>query len=125
MKKEKYHLDLQENYLMNFEIVFSDNFLREIKKLSKKYKSIRSDFESFLDELENNPLQGTPLGKDCYKVRMSITSKNKGKSGGARVITYVKITKEKVILLSIYDKKEQDSISDNEIDKLLKYIEFN
>jgi mRNA-degrading endonuclease RelE of RelBE toxin-antitoxin system len=110
---------------MNFEIVFSDNFLREIKKLSKKYKSVRNDFEAFLDELENNPLQGNPLGKDCYKVRMAITSKQKGKSGGARVITCVKIIKEKVVLLSIYDKKEQDSISDKEIDKLLNHIEFD
>lgn len=110
---------------MNFEIVFTDNFLREIKKMSKKYKSIKSDFESFLDNLENNLDQGVPLGQDCYKVRMAITSKNKGKSGGARIITCVKITKEKVILLSIYDKKEQDSISDNEIDKLLKHIDFN
>ncbi|MFY7889763.1 MAG: type II toxin-antitoxin system RelE/ParE family toxin [Spirosomataceae bacterium] len=93
--------------------------------MSKKYKSIKSDFESFLDNLENNPFQGVPLGQDCYKVRMAITSKNKGKSGGARIITCVKITKEKVILLSIYDKKEQDSISDNEIDKLLKHIDFN
>jgi mRNA-degrading endonuclease RelE of RelBE toxin-antitoxin system len=110
---------------MNFEIVFSDNFLREIKKLSKKYKSMKNDFEVFLDELENNPLQGDSLGKDCYKVRMAITSKQKGKSGGARVITCVKIVKEKVILLSIYDKKEQDSISDKEIDKLLKHIDFD
>jgi mRNA-degrading endonuclease RelE of RelBE toxin-antitoxin system len=110
---------------MNCEIVFSDNFLREIKKLSKKYKSMKNDFEVFLDELENNPLQGDSLGKDCYKVRMAITSKQKGKSGGARVITCVKIVKEKVILLSIYDKKEQDSISDKEIDKLLKHIDFD
>jgi mRNA-degrading endonuclease RelE of RelBE toxin-antitoxin system len=92
---------------MNFEIVFSDNFLREIKKLSKKYKSMKNDFEIFLDELENNPLQGDSLGKDCYKVRMAIASKQKGKSGGARVITCVKIVKEKLVLLSIYDKKEQ------------------
>lgn len=56
---------------------------------------------------------------------MAITSKQKGKSGGARVITCVKIVKEKVVLLSIYDKKEQDSISDKEIDKLLKHIDFD
>ena len=86
---------------------------------------MKNDFEVFLDELENNPLQGDSLGKDCYKVRMAITSKQKGKSGGARVITCVKIVKEKVVLLSIYDKKEQDSISDKEIDKLLKHIEFD
>ena len=86
---------------------------------------MKNDFEVFLDDIENNPLQGDSLGKDCYKVRMAIASKNKGKSGGARVITCIKIVKEKVILLSIYDKKEQDSISDKEIDKLLTYIEFD
>ena len=86
---------------------------------------MKNDFEVFLDDIENNPLQGDSLGKDCYKVRMAIASKNKGKSGGARVITCIKIVKEKFILLSIYDKKEQDSISDKEIDKLLTYIEFD
>ena len=109
---------------MNFEIVYSDNFLREIKKLSKKYKSLKNDFTIFLESLENNPLQGDKLGQDCYKIRMKIASKNKGKSGGARVITCVKIVNEKIVLLSIYDKKERDSIEDDELNLLLKYAEF-
>ncbi len=59
--------------------------------------------------------QGTAIGRGCYKIRLSIASKGKGKSGGARVITHIQIIKTKVYLLSIYDKSEMGTISDNEI----------
>lgn len=65
-------------------------------------------------------MQGQALGKDCYKIRLAITSKGKGKSGGSRVITCVKIVSNAVFLLSIYDKGEKENVSDNELDKLLK-----
>ena len=68
------------------------------------------------------PQQGTALGNNCYKVRLAITSKGKGKSGGARVITYVLVLDETVYLLSIYDKSEQDSISESELLKLIEGI---
>ncbi len=77
---------------------------------------------SLVESLEGNPLMGTSIGKDCYKIRMPIRSKGKGKSGGARVITYVKIVDETVYLLSIYDKSEQDSISEKEIANRLNSI---
>ena len=70
--------------------------------------------------MEADPQAGEPLGRDCYKVRMSIAAKNKGKSGGARVITCVKIVGETVYLFTIYDKSEQGSISDQERDELLR-----
>ena len=107
---------------MSFEIVYSDNFLREIKKLFKKYKSLKNDFTVFLENLENNPLQGDELGQNCYKVRMKIASKNKGKSGGARIITYFVTEENEVFLLSIYDKSEQENISDKSIKVLIKNI---
>lgn len=69
-----------------------------------------------------NPRQGDELGKSCYKVRLAIKSKGKGKRGGARVITYVITEKEEVILLSIYDKKEIDTFQPNELDELLSNI---
>ncbi len=100
--------------------VTTERFKRELKKLSKQYSSINHDFESFLDSIEVNPNQGSPLGKDCYKVRMAIGSKNKGKSGGGRVITCVKIVKETIYLLSIYDKSEKENIDDSELNNLLK-----
>lgn len=64
-------------------------------------------------------MQGTPIGKDCYKIRLSIKSKGKGKSGGARLVTCVIAVDERVLLLSIYDKSEQADIPDKFLDQLL------
>ncbi len=72
-----------------------------------------------VESLSDNPFQGDNLGKDCYKVRMKITSKGKGKSGGSRVITCVKVVNEQVTLLSIYDKSEQTDISDKLLIQLI------
>ena len=103
-------------------IVPSPKFDREIKRLAKKHRSIPQDFRLLLDNLQANPTMGEPLGKDCYKVRMAISSKNKGKSGGARLITCVKIVNDTLFLLSIYDKSEQETIADEEIDAVLKSL---
>ena len=105
---------------MSFEIRTIETFERELKKLSKKYPSVKNDILDLGEELIENPLMGVPLGKDCYKIRMSISSKNKGKSGGSRVITCVKIIDEIVFLLSIYDKSEQEDIEDKALNHLLK-----
>lgn len=69
--------------------------------------------------LEENPAQGEALGKDCYKVRMAITSKGKGKSGGSRVITCIKIANKTAYLLTIYDKSDKEDFTDEELDELL------
>ena len=71
-------------------------------------------------ELEQNPTLGTALGNDIYKIRLAIASKNKGKSGGARILTFVKIVDAVVLVFSIYNNVDRDSISDNEIQELLK-----
>lgn len=92
------------------------------KKLSKKYRSLKSDLTPLIFSLETNPVQGTPLGKECYKIRMAISSKGKGKSGGARIITYVRITKNTVFLMDIYDKSEQSTISENELQWLIQLL---
>ena len=97
-------------------------FLREFKKLKKKYPSLFKDVNELTESLKANPKMGEPLGRDCYKIRMAISSKNKGKSGGARVITCVKIVDETLYLLSIYDKSEQANIPDDEIDSVLRSL---
>ena len=96
------------------------SFSKDIKALKKKYRSIDNDFEKLIESLLEDPLQGDGLGNDCYKVRMAIESKNKGKSGGARIITCVKIINETIYLLSIYDKSSQSTIKDVELKDLLK-----
>ncbi|MBX7224763.1 MAG: type II toxin-antitoxin system RelE/ParE family toxin [Chitinophagales bacterium] len=58
-------------------------------------------------------------------MRLAIASKNKGKSGGARIIKFVKIIDETVFLLSIYNKGKKDTVSDKEIEELLKGFNYN
>jgi hypothetical protein len=108
---------------MNYEIVTTDFFDRKVKKLSKKYHSFFDDLEFLKKELLKNPLLGQDLGGNTRKVRMAIASKNKGKSGGARVITcnvMVNVENSEIYLLTIYDKEEQGAISKNDVKKLKK-----
>lgn len=105
---------------MSYNIELTDNFKKEAKKLIKKYTSLRTEIAELGKILAENPTTGKALGNDVYKIRLAINSKNKGKSGGARVISFVKIIDETVFLLSIYSKGEKDTISDTEIENLLK-----
>ena len=105
---------------MSYKIELTDNFNNEAKKLIKKYASLRTEIIELGKELAENPTSGTPLGNDVYKIRLAIASKNKGKSGGARIISFVKIIDETVYFLSIYNKGNKDSISDKEIEELIK-----
>ena len=70
---------------MEVEIRVGSEFLIQFKRLSKKYRSLKSDIKDLKDSLVINPYQGTSLGKGVRKVRMAIASKGKGKSGGARL----------------------------------------
>ncbi len=97
-------------------------FERQAKRLIKKYGSLKNELLQLVQVLKENPEHGVAIGKNCFKVRISIVSKGKGKSGGARVITNFVVSDGDVYLLSIYDKSERDNISDNELNQLLKYI---
>lgn len=107
---------------MRFEVLATDPFERKYKRLSKKYKSFSSDILEIIERLEENPTLGTPIGKECYKIRLAITSKGHGKSGGARLITYVRIVKNTVYLMDIYDKSEQANISKIELQLLIDLL---
>jgi hypothetical protein len=90
--------------------------------LLKKYPSLKNELGLLIENLENEPKIGNSLGNNCFKIRIAIASKGKGKSGGARIITHFKIQKNTVFLLAIYDKSEQESFSDAELLELLKLI---
>ena len=107
---------------MSYKVETTHNFDQEAKRLSRKYKSLKSEIAKLVSQLEKNPTTGTHLGNNIYKIRMAIASKGKGKRGGARVMSYVKIVNETVYLFSIYSKGEKDDISDEEIQKLIKDI---
>ncbi len=107
---------------MSYNIIPTDNFNREVKKLAKKHRSIKNDLIALQNELFENPTKGTLLGNSVYKMRMAITSKGKGKSGGARIISYVFKQDKEIYLLTIYDKSEQSSISEDEINELIRQL---
>jgi mRNA-degrading endonuclease RelE of RelBE toxin-antitoxin system len=96
------------------------SFARELKRLSKKYPSIKKDVQTLFDQLTLVPAQGVPLGRGAYKIRLAIGSKGKGKSGGARVITLVLHVEKQVFLLAIYDKSETQDIEAHELIELIE-----
>lgn len=105
---------------MNYSIFTIPVFDKQAKKLAKKYPSLRKDLSQLADILQKNPTHGKSIGSHFYKIRLAIPSKGKGKSGGARVITYVKVTINSVYLVSIYDKSEDDAITDKELAAIFK-----
>ncbi|MEO6189585.1 MAG: type II toxin-antitoxin system RelE/ParE family toxin [Saprospiraceae bacterium] len=107
---------------MKFKIIAVPTFLKKIKRLTKKYRSIKANLTDLFELLETNPRIGTPLGHNCYKIRLAISSQTKGKSNGARLITNFVIADTTVYLLSIYDKSEKINLTDKELKELLKLV---
>jgi mRNA-degrading endonuclease RelE of RelBE toxin-antitoxin system len=106
---------------MAFEVVLTPDFKKALKQIAKKHRQILKDVDSLIDQLAENPAMGTDLGQHVYKIRLSISGTNKGKSGGARVITYVVLTGQIVYLADIYLKSEHDTIDVNLLLERLKY----
>lgn len=107
---------------MNYSIASIPLFDKQAKRLAKKYPSLKSDLTQLVELLTSEPEQGKALGNNFYKIRLAITSKGKGKSGGARVITYLKITDTTVFLTSIYDKSEKSTITDKELEQIFNLL---
>lgn len=108
---------------MSFKIEITSNFKKQTKRLLRKFPSIKGELIKLISSLEFDPKLGTPLGNNCFKIRIAIASKGKGKSGGARILTHVQISKSSVYLLTIYDKSEQSTTTENELKELLSEIE--
>ena len=113
---------------MNWTIDFTTEFSRGAKVLKKRYKSFMNDLEVFKDSIMKNPFQGAELVPGIRKVRMTIESKGKGKSGGARVITltyYVSEVEGKVHFLIIYDKTDADTVDVKVVQQYVSELGFN
>ncbi len=108
---------------MKYNVITIPPFDRQLKKLAKKFPSLKKEYAILIESLENEPAQGTLLTNNCYKIRFAIKSKGKGKSGGARIITHVQIVENYVYLLAIYDKSEQETITDKELEYLISFIQ--
>ena len=108
---------------MSYNIIPIDKFKKEVKKLIRKYPSLKSELRELNEALILNPTMGISLGSNAYKIRISIKSKGAGKSGGGRVITYVVTEEKDIYLLTIYDKSDLDTIEDNTLKKIIKSIQ--
>lgn len=107
---------------MSYKVKSIEVFERQAKKLVKKYPSLKSELLALIQKLKQDPSQGISLGKNCYKIRLAIKSKGKGKSGGARVITHIVVSDSSVFLLSIFDKSDKENLTDKELKELLEYL---
>jgi len=110
---------------MSYSIIPTHRFEKELKRLVKKFPSLKNEFAELIDDIIGNPEIGTFIGNNCYKIRIAIGSKGKGKSGGARVITYLYIETETVYLLTIYDKGEKADLKPNELKEMIESLELD
>ena len=110
---------------MGFEIQTTSYFDAEAKRLAKRHHSFVDDLQELRDNLLKNPYQGTELSPGIRKVRLTISSKGRGKSGGARVITFTYLVNEKdgvVVLLLLYDKADASNIKMNVVRQIVKEL---
>lgn len=105
---------------MSYNVIPTPDFKKLFKKLAKKYPSLKTDLQQLITTLQKTPDTGTALGNGIYKIRMAITSKGKGKSGGARVITFLVTDDQEVYLTHIYDKSQLENLTKDQILVLLK-----
>ena len=112
----------------NITVSVSDDFAKEAKRLAKKYPSFKQDYKDFLVSIKNNPLQGDEITKNIRKIRMAIKAKGKGKSGGARVITFnilTDIENGQVVFLLLYDKEDASTVKVNVVKQLVRDMGFD
>ena len=104
---------------------YTEEFLRQAKRLAKRYRSLADDINALQFELMENPDAGVSLGNGKRKIRLGVKSKGGGKRGGLRVITLnvvVQATDTCVNLLTIYDKKEIKNVSEKYIDEIIRNL---
>ena len=104
---------------MNLKIVVTPQFKKSVKRLFKRYKLISKDLADLEKELRKNPDAGIELGSNCYKIRLKNSSVPTGKSGGFRVIYFLR-KEEKIYLLEIYSKSDIENIDDRKIVEILQ-----
>lgn len=105
---------------MSYSVIPTPDFKKLFKQLAKKYPSLKSDLQKLISILKEKPDTGTPLGHNLYKIRMAIASKRKGKSGGARVITFLMTDEQEIYLVHIYDKGQLENLTKDQILEVLQ-----
>lgn len=113
---------------MKTRITFTIRFLKDSKKLKKKYRNFEKDLLNFVENLENNKVLADRIkgfkGLAVYKARMKNSSILSGKSGGFRVIYYLK-KQDEVYLITIYSKIDKENILASDIMAILRDEDLN
>jgi len=107
------------------EVAFTPEFKRNLRGLAKKYPHIRSDVQPIIEQIQRGEFIGDQVkgtGYTIFKVRIRNSDVSRGKSGGYRVIYYLR-TATAVILVTIYSKTEQSDISAAKIRNILSEFE--
>jgi len=107
------------------QVEYSEAFKRQLKRLSRRYRQIKKDIKPIVDELIAGKTPGDQIigtGYTLYKVRAKNSDSQRGKSGGYRVIYYLK-TDTHCTLVTLYSKSDQGDIDVNELSRLLTEID--
>jgi mRNA-degrading endonuclease RelE of RelBE toxin-antitoxin system len=102
-----------------FEIVEHALYEKAFKKLSKRYKNIENDIGDFLKNVKSSKDLGVVLKSNVYKVRIANSNKNRGKSAGYRVLTYLALIDNKLHMLYIYDKSDMGNLTEKQVDEMI------
>ena len=108
---------------MNYKVITTPEFIKNLKILKKKYKNIKNDVLELAKELEKNPIMGTDLGNNTFRIRIKNSDNNKGKSAGYRIITYCINDEYEIYLVTIYSKSEKENILDIELKELIARLD--
>ncbi len=104
------------------QIAFTSEFKRNVRQLSKKYRHIKSDVQPIVEQLEHGETPGDQIqrtGYTVFKVRIKNSDLQRGKSGGYRMIYYLR-TSDDVILVTIYSKTEQGDVTAEQIQRIIE-----
>ena len=105
--------------MYKYTIVEQELYKKALKKLSKIYKNINSDVKRYLETINSKEDLGIELKSNIFKVRIANRDKNKGKSSGYRLISYLAVVENELHLLYIYDKSKLVNITEKELDELI------
>ncbi|WP_414542672.1 type II toxin-antitoxin system RelE/ParE family toxin [Nostoc sp. CCY0012] len=107
------------------QIVLTLRFKKDLRELAKRYRSIRSDLQPLIEQLQAGEIPGDRIAGSKYqvfKVRLKNSNIQKGKSGGYRVIYYLK-TAQVIILATIYSKSDISDVSNGIIEEAIAQYE--
>ena len=110
---------------MSCKIIPTKCFERELKRLAKKFPSLKNEFAKLIGDININPEAGTFIGNNCYKIRLATQSKGKGKRSGMRVINYFDKTTKVVYMMNIYDKGEKANLKPSELKGMIDSLELD